>query len=77
MSYWAGAEGPINGPKGPQPSAGTRNKRAKCAKRAVFLVNNILLHTALFRKLPVLSNPDFWDENREKALQVTLINDTM
>ena len=30
-----GAEGPTNGPKGPQPSAGTRNKRAK---RAVFLV---------------------------------------
>ena len=36
MSYWTGAEGPIVGPKGPQPSAGTRNKRAK---RAVFLVS--------------------------------------
>ena len=34
-----GAKGPTNGPKGPQPSAGTRNKRAK---RAVFLVLNNL-----------------------------------
>ena len=30
---------PMNGPKGPQPSAGTRNKRAK---RALFLVNYII-----------------------------------
>ena len=37
MSYWTGAEGPIVGPKGPQPSAGTRNKPGK---RAVFLVEN-------------------------------------
>ena len=44
MSYWTGAKGPIIGPKGPQPSAGTRNKRAK---RAVFLVTSIVVPTTI------------------------------